>query len=196
VTVSQTTVVPAKAGTQRRSSNSTATSSVGLARLLPPVRGKVGMGVECSRRGGVRCFPDCDVPRIAPTTLRGHKPGAARQPCVEAVLRPFFVSPKKVTKERRPRRRCPLRGFPKNGSAKREAHKLALRAQTYALLIRFADQFFGGRRGQRHRGKKQRRKTKVNSEQRTAKPNPPPAPAPAPSAPHPQSPKTPAKSAA
>jgi hypothetical protein len=34
--------------------------------------------------------------------------------------------------------------LPKKGSSKREAHKLALRAQTYALLIRFDDPFFWG----------------------------------------------------
>jgi hypothetical protein len=97
--------------------------------------------------------------------------GGCGPAAVEAVLRPFLVSPKEVTKERRPRRRCPFGGgagnsdsmlsacgtvcackrkllLPKNGSPKREAHKLALRAQTYALLIRFADPFFGSVTGE------------------------------------------------
>jgi hypothetical protein len=48
--------------------------------------------------------------------------------------------------------------------SKREAHKLALRAQTYALLIRFDNQFFGSVTGE-----KATAKNKVKTENR--KPN-------------------------
>jgi hypothetical protein len=48
--------------------------------------------------------------------------------------------------------------------SKREAHKLALRAQTYALLIRFDNQFFGSVTGERATAK-----NKVKTENRKPK---------------------------
>jgi hypothetical protein len=79
-------------------------------------------------------MPDCEVVRIAsdvaPWEQAGGGPAAGYFSC---------LAKKSNQKKATP---APLKP-PKKWSSKREAHKLALRAQTYALLIRFDDHFFG-----------------------------------------------------
>jgi hypothetical protein len=71
--------------------------------------------------------------------LRGALPGAARQPLT------FLVSPRKVSKRRRPRDAAPA-GFPKGRAPKREAkNSPSLRSELRQLrfFIRFAVPLFG-----------------------------------------------------
>jgi hypothetical protein len=66
-------------------------------------------------------------------------PGAARQPLT------FFASPKKVSKERRPRRRRPF-GVPKKPEAKTGSAETRLRLKQSALLYPFCLPSFWRRR--------------------------------------------------
>jgi len=58
-------------------------------------------------------------------------PGAARQPLT------FFASPKKVSKERRPRFAAPLRGAPVGAALKSGRETNSLRSDKFPFFIRF-----------------------------------------------------------